>query len=428
MGAQREYKIINDPVHGGIRVEGVVLELLATPEVNKLSFIRQLGLANLVFPGANHTRFEHSLGVSFLAGRMGEVLSLPPEEIKLVRAAGLLHDLGHGPFSHTLEALLRKRIGRDHMQITGDIITGREGSGEVPVILEGAGIDPKEVERLILSTPLKEERSLESFVDGEGQIFFRGRGYLNQIIHSAIDADQLDYLLRDSHYTGVALGMVDLPRLLNTLVLYHNELMVHRRGLSALEGMLVARDLMYNAVYFHKTVRIAERMLVEAVDRLGEEKMGEVWDMVDGDLLCHLKAAGGYPAEIARRIMSRRLYKSAYILKAESAEDRHFEVLRKLKDEEELKELEEAIRRKVGGGEGEVLIDLPTGEIAVSEPRLRRADVKVLDDGRPIPVSRISSFARALQYRYTPAWYLMVCCEERLRGKVSKVAEDIIFG
>jgi len=125
--------------------------------------------------------------------------------------------------------------------------------------------------------------------------------------------------------------------------------------------------------------------------------------------------------------MKRDLFKSAYILRAERVEDHHLEILKELQNEDRRREVEEEIRRRVGGKEGDVLIDMPMGEAAVSEPRLRRADIKVLDE-KPIPLSRISSFARALQYRYTPSWYLMVACDRSIREDVAKIAEGIIFG
>ena len=111
-------KVINDAIHGQFRIDGVREELLKTPEMNKLSHIKQLGLAHLVFPGAHHTRFEHSLGVSHIGGLMSESMSLDSHEKSTVQVAGMLHDVGHGPYSHTLEHILHERGGLDHMSIT----------------------------------------------------------------------------------------------------------------------------------------------------------------------------------------------------------------------------------------------------------------------------------------------------------------------
>ena len=154
-------KTINDAIHGQFRIDGVRKDLLKTPEMNKLSHIKQLGLAHLVFPGAHHTRFEHSLGVSHVAGMMADSMSLDDSEKDIVQVAAMLHDVGHGPYSHTLEHILHERGGMDHMSITEGIITGdydvlREGElnsindrKSIPEILEGHGIDPNEVASLI---------------------------------------------------------------------------------------------------------------------------------------------------------------------------------------------------------------------------------------------------------------------------------------
>ena len=125
-------KVINDAIHGQFSLEGVRAELLETPEMNKLSHIKQLGLAHLVFPGAHHTRFEHSLGVSHIGGMMADSIGLDKQEKILVQVAGMLHDVGHGPYSHTLEHILHERGGLDHMSITEGIILG-----EYDVLREG---------------------------------------------------------------------------------------------------------------------------------------------------------------------------------------------------------------------------------------------------------------------------------------------------
>ena len=154
-------KVVNDTIHGSFTIEGARKELLSTPEFNKLSHIKQLGLAHLVFPGAHHTRFEHSLGVSHVGGLMSDSVGLNDYEKSMVQIAGMLHDVGHGPYSHTLEHILHERGGMDHMSVTEGIITGeydilREGETtvfserkKVPEILESFDIDPKEIADLI---------------------------------------------------------------------------------------------------------------------------------------------------------------------------------------------------------------------------------------------------------------------------------------
>ena len=285
-------KVINDTIHGSFEIDGVREDLLATPEFNKLSHIKQLGLAHLVFPGAHHTRFEHSLGVSHLAGRMASSLDLDPHECMTVEVAGMLHDVGHGPYSHTLEHILHERGGADHMHITEGIITGdyeilsddeQRILGKrrtVPEILESHGIDPQEVASLIHGPDAGgKERNL--FHWGEGAESFESADHtLANLVHGPVDCDQMDYLLRDAHFTGVRHGIIDHDRLIQCLTRHGGDIAVTEGGLSALEGMMTARALMYSAVYFHRVTRITEVMLSRAVERAG-------------DLLPHCRRKGG---------------------------------------------------------------------------------------------------------------------------------------
>jgi len=437
-------KIINDPVHGTIKISGVLLDIASSPELNRLSQIRQLGLAYLVFPGAHHTRFEHSLGVSHVASLLARGMGLDPEDVKLVSTAGILHDLGHGPFSHTMEKVFHDRIGKDHMALTRDIITGEssdwssewldpeERGPTIPEILEHHGLDPGEVASLVCQEGRPSNDSQDKLdVDG-GQAYFGGPEYLFQIIHSALDADQLDFLLRDSHYTGVAYGIIDLDRIVNTITLHHGEMMVEKRGISALEGMLVARSLMYSSVYFHKTSRIAEGMLCRAGEHLTDSELETVWKMSDGEVLRFMMERGGKAGELAKRLRFRRLYKSAFRLDSEmlSGEDddsgQMREFVRNLADERERRKMESELERRANAPPGTVLVDVPDPGLVLSEPRLKRTDINVLGE-RPEPLSAISSLARALQRRPPVPWCLMVSCQEEIREDVARAAEKVVW-
>ncbi|MCK5559246.1 MAG: HD domain-containing protein, partial [Thermoplasmata archaeon] len=201
----QDYKVIHDTIHGSIKVQGLFLELLDAPASQKLHGIRQLGLAYFVFPGANHTRLEHSLGVYQLANRMAQTLKLVPDEFSLVAAAGLLHDIGHGPYSHTLEYIFKKRLGFGHIDITKQIITGdyeTAGNGKsISEILVAYEVDPHEITGMITGglesesqQKLTEAPTGPKFPVKNNQMFFNPKQYLTQIINGAFDADQLDYL------------------------------------------------------------------------------------------------------------------------------------------------------------------------------------------------------------------------------------------
>ena len=275
-------KVINDTIHGQFKLEGVLENLLRTPEMNKLSHIKQLGLAHLVFPGAHHTRFEHSLGASHIVGRIADSLSMEKQDKDTIQAAAMLHDVGHGPYSHTLEHILAERGGMDHMEVTKGIILGEYdvlvGDEEntfserqmIPDILERNDLDPKLVSSLITGADASgTERSLLNWTEGRDHFSDDDRT-MAQLIHGSVDCDQLDYLLRDSHFTGVKHGVVDHNRIIECIRSQGGDIAIEQGGLSALEGMLVARGLMYSAVYFHRVTRVTEVMLSRAVERAGD--------------------------------------------------------------------------------------------------------------------------------------------------------------
>ncbi len=405
-------KTIVDAVHGTIRLEPLIQELLETLEIQRLNSIRQLGLTYLVFPGANHSRIEHCLGVSWVANEMAKALSLPEDERKLVQAAGLLHDVGHGPYSHTLEHVLNRELAVDHMHLTQRLITGeddnvgredRKAFPDVPRIhevLEAHGVDPKEVAALIRGPA--EERNL--FGD---RTFGDERRYLGQIIHSPMDADQIDYLLRDAHYTGVSQGRIDIARLLLTLRLRHGALALDRKGLPALEGMLVARGLMYSSVYFHKTVRIAEQMLARSVER-SDAPIAEVQKMVDHELLAWLMAHGKFQREIALRVRYRKLYKRVLAYDKDELSEEAKATLATFKDAKVRRRTEDRLARRAGLEPGQVIVDVPLPELLISEPRIAKTEVMILDDGDAKPFSRVSPLGRALQLRQVTDWVVMI--------------------
>ncbi|HDZ35598.1 MAG TPA: HD domain-containing protein, partial [Thermococcus sp.] len=203
-------KLIHDPIHGHIELDDFALRLVDTPEFQRLRRITQLGLAYLAYPSARHTRFEHSLGTFYLAKRIARYN--PEIEDGAVYAA-LLHDLGHYPFSHTLEGLYPR-----HEENTRRILK----EGEIRDVIE-------------------ERYSLKEFL-----------GFLKHpIVSGDIDADRMDYLVRDAYYTGVAYGLVDLDRLVRNLRYDGERLVIGQKGVMAAQSLLLARSMMYPTVYQH---------------------------------------------------------------------------------------------------------------------------------------------------------------------------------
>jgi HD superfamily phosphohydrolase len=293
----------------------------------------------------------------------------------------------------------------------------------LPDIIEKHDLEPDEVANLISPREEKEAiMSLDHFNGEASQGFFNPRMYLSQIIDGEIDADQIDYLMRDSHYTGIAHGTIDIDRLIQTMEVYNNDLVINKRGLSAVEGMLVSRSLMYSSIYFHKTVRIAELMLARAVEHAEEkEEMPNLSQMVDYDLLNFLDDLGGFPHEVVRKLKYRRLYKRIYSISLKELNETQRSALAELGDWEKLRSKEEELCEKFSVPPGHLFIDIPRAELQLSEPRLKRTQVKIRDKGLK-PLSSYSPLARALQLRPIPDWELMVAVDPEYHEGISDSA------
>lgn len=432
-----DHKIVHDSVHGSVRMEGVFLKLLEAPELQRLHSIHQLGLAYLVYPGANHTRFEHSLGTFAVAGRICAGLGLAAEESRVVQCAALLHDVGHLPYSHTLEFVLHGQFGIDHAEISRRLIRGeqsilsdadKEVIGDIPSIpetLERHGLSPKEVAGL-LEGSVRGDDSQKTLSGDSGQTHFNSRRYMSQIISGPVDSDQLDYLKRDSHYTGVAYGVIDLDRLVRTLQIFNGDLVVDRGGISAVEGMLVARALMFSTVYFHKTVRISELMLAKAVEQLGKDEIQQLHGMTDASLLAHIASKGDYCLRISTLLKYRRLFKKAYAVRAADVPPDTWDRLEALGNVRRRRSVEEEIARRSGVDPGDVIVDVPSVELAISEPRISLTEIRVLDSDKVKMLPKISSIAASLQLRRAHEWALMVAAPAKDRERVGKMAEKVL--
>lgn len=349
-------KSIFDPIHGPIALRGAALDLVGTPEFQRLWGIRQTGFAHLVFPGANHTRLEHSLGTFWVAEQMASRLGLDEPEARRVAVGALLHDIGHGPFSHTLDGPMVEVLGVPHERLSCARIEGDDPEWPadrsfVPRVLERHGLDPRSVARLI------DPRS-----PGASSRLLRA------VLHGPIDADRIDYLQRDAYYTGVAHGAIDAVRLLDTLRAVGGRMVYEEKGRSAVEGFLVGRALMYSSVYFHKTVRAAELMAQAAVERLSgyPDSARPLFRGTDGELLVRLSDAGGLSRSLVDGLVERRLYKRAFGWRTVSASARR-RWHRWLEHPAERRSLEDDLAARVRAPPGSVLVDLVGLETA-SEP------------------------------------------------------------
>ncbi|HTW40392.1 MAG TPA: HD domain-containing protein [Thermoplasmata archaeon] len=399
-------KSIFDPVHGQIALDATALALISTPEFQRLWGIRQTGFAHLVFPGANHTRLEHSLGTYWVAVRFAERLGVAPAEGRTLALGALLHDLGHAPFSHTLDGPMREALGHGHEAVSRSIILGEEGSpGAIPRVLRSRGVDPAEVAELVEP----QRRGVSR--------------WLGSILHGAIDADRIDYLQRDAHYTGVAHGAIDAVRLLDTIRVLGGRVVYAEKGRSAVEGFLVGRALMYSTVYFHKTVRSAEMMAQGAVERQAgfPESAPAVFGWTDGELLARLKNVGGPPGELVRGLLERRLYKRAHGWR-ELSSAAHGRWRRLAHRPPERRALEDEIAGRLGARPGAVLIDLAGIEVR-GDPIEDWSDVGVMAGRRVTYPFRGPGPWHALVNRPPADWPVSVYVAPRFRGRATRLLE-----
>jgi len=246
---------IRDPVHGYVKMTEVERDLIDTPFVQRLRRVHQLAGSYLVYPGAVHTRFEHVVGAMHLAGQIAE--SLVPssgiclDEVQVLRIAALLHDVGHGPFSHMYEEVLAKKTKVTHEDISQRIVL----ETQICDVLERNGFSAKKMSRFAVGKQSKRP------------------AFMNEIIAGGLSADIMDYLLRDSYFTGVEYGKVDVRRVIDSLLVAEGHLAVENAALYAFEALLLARYEMFKAVYFHRTVRAAELMLVQSM-KLADDSLG----------------------------------------------------------------------------------------------------------------------------------------------------------
>ena len=241
----RNYLHIVDPIHDFITVCPHELDLIDSSVFQRLRRIRQLAGAHLVYPGAQHSRFEHSLGTMHIAGQAANVLEekgcLDSNDSKNIRMAALLHDIGHGPFSHLFEELLQKKKKISHEEMGKKLIL----QSKIGDLIAKSGFDKKFLSNL-------------AFGNSKYQ-------FMNEIISGGLSADMMDYLLRDGYFTGAEHAKVDFMRIIHSLDVHDKKLSLDKSALYSFESMMISRYQMFKAVYFHKTVRSAEVMLLESM-------------------------------------------------------------------------------------------------------------------------------------------------------------------
>lgn len=380
-----EKKTIRDPIHGTIKVSDWIMKIIDTPIVQRLRRINQLGFTNLVYPGANHTRFEHSLGVMHIAELLVEKMDADEQTKKEIVAAALLHDVGHAPFSHSSERIVRKYLRLDHEDIV-HIIKG----SEVEDILKDEGLRVNKVCDHI-----------------------RGESHVG-IVSGDIDADRMDYLVRDSYYTGVAYGVFDIMRLIEKIYFDGGRLVIEAGGLRAAESLLISRFMMYPTVYYHHVCRIARKMYEKAMEYSIEEGLIEPGDLLkldDYDIVTFLRSQKGYPGEIMRLIDTRRLFKRAIYVGRQRVDLTEVMNLNVRRAEREIAEM-------AGIDSQYVIVDIPPLEDA------RELKALVSVEGELVSLEEASPLVRALKEADKDVWKMGVYTKKEYVEKVAKAAAD----
>lgn len=382
MNSAAEPTVIRDPLWSNIRVDPLALAIIDSPPFQRLRYIRQLGHAFLVYPGATHSRFEHALGAYHLARRAtaqlaerAEMGGVREDELRLIHIAALLHDVGHYPFSHALEEaglpshevlalehLKEPTLARALSQLGIEDVTNR-----IMRLIRGASASP-----------------------------------LQGLISGSMDLDKIEYLARDARMCGVPYGHVDVDRLMDALALVDagrgGTIGVHERGISALESLLFAKYQMYRNVYWHHAVRSATAMFKRVVrTAIAREQISAAWisHATDEALMERLRAIPDTP--IAHRLRSRVLYKRALDLPAADIPDESADWISRKPDVAE--RLEDHLAGELGLERGEILIDYP------EKPTMLDVDLPLVlrtgETGRPqLELLRIAEALHASARRF----------------------------
>ena len=351
-------KFIRDRVYGDIRLNEFVVRIMDMPQFQRLRRIKQLGLISLIYPGATHTRFEHCVGTMNLGSKLTEELDLTSDEIELIRASGLLHDIGHGPFSHVSEGVL----SFPHEELTKYVVT-----------------------KTSMRDLLEEKFDVNEIVD-----IVNGKRDFGPIISGELEVDRMDYLLRDSHITGVTYGKIDYERLISNLRL-ENELILDIKGVQAAEGALVSRYFMYPSVYQHHTTRIVNSMFRRALKRTIDDgiiKETDIYKYDDSDIIATFRhSENEYVSDIMSRLDNRIIPKRVKTIRLDN-----FKIPEKMYkiESDELRKAEEEIAEDYGLDKDYVFINI------AEYPRFDEMKTQVNVDGKLYPLTEISNIIGAL--------------------------------
>jgi len=415
---RRYWGEIKDPVYGYVYITEAEKEVIDSFPLQRLRRLRQLAGAEFVYPGANHTRFEHSIGVMYLAGLLAEnpnlTQHLSEDNTQMIRIAALLHDVGHGPFSHVFEHLLVKFLDKTHEDINVWVVQ----ESELKDTINELGYDPSVVAKLSV-----------------GRLHKPGGAFMDQIIRSAVDVDKLDFVVRDTYHTGAEYGYVDVFRIIHMLDVIDENLAVDLGALSALESFILARIESFKSIYFHRVARAAQIMIAEAME-VAKDELGLVGfkspedylafdDSTVWAMLKKCKKSRGIIENLERRRLLKCAYDQTFYVKDKTVSS-IFSV-NKVRNQ-----IRDQIASEAGVKPESVVIDVPT---LPSVPYrhsvlLEPMEIPVFNktrDGRKVP-QRLSDISGIFDVLKGFINILRVYTKEEYREKVGEAAAKMLGG
>ena len=379
-------KFIRDSVYGDINLNDFEVRIMDMPQFQRLRRIKQLGLISLIYPGATHTRFEHSIGTMNLGSKLAHELNLNEDEIELIRASALVHDIGHGPFSHVSEGVLSV----PHEELTKFVVT-----------------------KTSMRDLLEEKFDVNEIID-----IVNGKGHLGPIVSGELDVDRMDYLLRDSHNTGVAYGIIDYERIISNLKL-EDGLILDIKGVQAAEGALVSRYFMYPSVYQHHTTRIVNSMFRRALKKVIDEGIIDeknIYKYDDAELIGTFRHCDNeFANDIMNRLDERRIMKRVKSIRLDNF--KHPEKMYKIK-QETLRKAEEEIAEDYGLDKDYVFINI------AEYPRFDEMKTQVSVEDKLYPLTEISNIIGALSKARFNIPDISVYVKEEEKGRFNKFKLD----
>lgn len=378
--------ILKDPLYGFINIDAPFDDLIETEYFQRLRNIKQLGQSYLIYPSANHSRFEHSIGAFYLAKKFTEKLKMEYKNEFI--AAALLHDIGHYPFSHAIEKYIEMLNGVKHENQTLNLIKNTR----IADILKKRKLNIGVIRDLIL-----------------------GKGKYGKLISGEIDVDRLDYLKRDSYYTGVAYGVIEIDVILKSISMKEKNYIADIKYLPAFESILISRYLMYSMVYMHHKTVIANAMLRAAfmeAFKEGEILIDDLFKYDDVDFIGILRNSRSAASKIIHQVAMRNFYEEAIIFKKDDLDD-----LERLKNLKAIIEAEKNIAAELGIKNYELLINI------LNFPKTRKSEILINPSGQNL--EKISPIVKSLNGAEWNHWFIGVYCPKHCLKKV-KAAKKMI--